>query len=111
VSPSKRRQAASHYSDLESSPSKKRDIAAATLAIQKLAIEDSERGLLFGVNSTNVKPKETEVDLGMSELVKAKPAARGRQVRVAKAKKATALETKNVVRKKTEFWVELEMVK
>lgn len=110
VSPSKRRQAASHYSDLESSPSKKRDIAAATFAIQKLAIEDSERGLLFGANSTNVKSKVMEVDLEAPELIKAKPTAGSRQTRAAKAKKVIALETKNTT-KKTEFWVELEMVK
>jgi len=112
LSPSKRRQSASHYSDVESSPSKKRDIAAATIAIEKLAIKDSERGLLFGVNSTNAKSKAMETDLEETEqLVKAKPTVGGRQARAARAKKPIALQSKNVTTKKMEFWVEMDMVK
>jgi len=95
VSPSKRRQAASHYSDLESSPSKKRDISAATLGIQKLAIE--ERGLLFGKDSTNVKT--AEVGGG-----KVKPSAGGHRGKAGKV-------ISEVTKQKMEMWVEVEMVK
>ena len=45
-SPSKRRQAASHYCDVECSPSKKRGTGVVSVAFE-------ERGLLFG-DSTNV---------------------------------------------------------
>jgi len=97
VSPSKRRRAASHYSDVECSPSKKRDITA---AIQKLAIED--RGLLFGNNSTNAKM----VDVGLEvETVKLKPTAESRRAQpgkvVSETKKAAA------TRQRVEMWVEM----
>jgi NAD-dependent histone deacetylase SIR2 len=74
VSPSKRRQAASHYSDVECSPSKKRDI---TVGIEKLAIED--RGLLFGNDSTNAKIVGVYV-----EVAGVKPTASSRRVKAAK---------------------------
>jgi NAD-dependent histone deacetylase SIR2 len=95
VSPSKRRQAASHYSDLESSPSKKRDISAATLGIQKLAIE--ERGLLFGNDSTNAKT----VEVGSGKV---KLSAGGRPGKPGKV-------ISEVTKQKMEMWVEVEMVK
>jgi NAD+-dependent protein deacetylase SIR2 len=95
VSPSKRRQAASHYSDLECSPSKKRDISAATLGIQKLAIE--ERGLLFGKDSTNAKT----VDVGDGKVKLNAGGHRGKAGKV----------VSEVTKQKMEMWVEVEMVK
>lgn len=107
VSPSKRRQAASHYSDVECSPSKKRDIAAATLGIQNMAIE--ERGLLFGNNSTNIKTMEMNAEAIDMGPVKAKPTAGGRRVGAARAKDTA--ESKKVMTKRMEVWVELETAK
>lgn len=106
MSPSKRRQSASHYSDLECSPSKKRD-STDTLDIHKLAIEDSERGLLFG-NSTNLAV-EIELSVGVVNPVKSKLAVRPRRTRAPKVKEANALESRKVqTRKRTEMWVEVE---
>lgn len=50
LSPSKRRQATSHYNDLESSPSKKR-----SPTLKNVVLEDEERKLLF-TESTNNRP-------------------------------------------------------
>ena len=52
-SPSKRRQAVSHYCDTESSPSKKRDVAG----VHPVGLLAEERGLLFGNNTNTAKSK------------------------------------------------------
>ena len=106
VSPSKRRQAALHYSDVECSPSKKRDIAAATMGIQKLALED--RGLLFGNNCTNAKAvganaEVVTVDAKMQSTADSRRARPGKVV-VGPKKAATT-------KQRVEMWVEVEMVK
>lgn len=99
TSPSKRRQATSHYNDLESSPSKKR---APTL--KTAALEDDERRLLF-TETTNQRPTVTVdgiFDLSMQDVEavklktrttlskptqgKAKVASRSRPVKTGSAK-------------------------
>ena len=105
VSPSKRRQAALHYSDVECSPSKKRDIAAATMGIQKLALED--RGLLFGNNCTNAKVVGANAVVNVD--AKMKPTAGSHRARPSKV----VVEPKRAAttKQRVEMWVEVEMVK
>ncbi|KAF7307102.1 HST3 protein [Mycena indigotica] len=73
LSPSKRRQTNSHYTS-ESSPSKRR-----TLSPMK-GLDDSARGLLFGVPQTSSMDLDVFDDLSMESPVKskAKPLRRGR---------------------------------
>jgi hypothetical protein len=81
---------------------------AATMGIQKLAIED--RGLLFGNNSTNVKTIDVDVvDVIGVEDVKVKPTAGSRRARAGKV----ALEPKKAAtaKQKMEMWVEVETVR
>ena len=103
-SPSKRRQSTSHYSDVECSPSKK---GVLSNAIERLAIDDSERGLLFGADSTNIQPSAMEIDSPKRKpLAKPKQGSAGSQPQVAKVK---VPKTKNANQKKaTEVWVEIE---
>ena len=72
-SPSKRRQSASHYSDVESSPRKRRDIAKIADGMEKLGM--SERRLLFA-DATNAIKKTGEDDLVMGELEQSKAKVR-----------------------------------
>jgi NAD-dependent histone deacetylase SIR2 len=87
TSPSKRRQATSHYNDLESSPSKKR---APTM--RTVVLEDNERRLLF-TETTNNRPGvvvDEVFDLSMQDVEIIKPKTR------ATAPKPTQEKTKAV---------------
>jgi len=79
LSPSKRRQANSHYS-VESSPSKRR-----TLSPMKKGLEDTVRGLLFAkpVGGEDMDLYDDMNDLSMQSPPKVKPPKVGRAVRVA----------------------------
>ncbi|THH23088.1 hypothetical protein EUX98_g8094 [Antrodiella citrinella] len=59
VSPSKRRKSGNHYSDGESSPSKKRAIQSK----ENMNLDFEGKGMLFGVDPSHTKP-EDEFDLG-----------------------------------------------
>lgn len=101
LSPSKRRQSTEHYSDVESSPSKKR-LAAATNALEKIHLEDSERGLLFGNNSTNIQTTDVSEGFGMGPA-KERPIARSRRARVAVAAESKKLASNPAA----DIWVEI----
>ncbi|KAJ7675398.1 DHS-like NAD/FAD-binding domain-containing protein [Mycena rosella] len=78
LSPSKRRQATSHYS-VESSPSKRR-----TMPPLKKGLEDGARGLLFAAKKPDVSMDlyDDMNDLSMQSPPKAKPPKTGRAIRV-----------------------------
>lgn len=125
-SPSKRRQAESHYGDLESSPSKRRVHKTKTVGL-----EEEERKLLF-VESTNSRPEPASVttdgipevelavfDLSMQNLESPKPAAKARARKAIQtgvkgkpvvARPQTRLEVKNsktILKKTSGIWVEV----
>ncbi|KAH7930382.1 DHS-like NAD/FAD-binding domain-containing protein [Leucogyrophana mollusca] len=88
-SPSKRRQSASHYSDVESSPRKKH---AAKFASDFERLQVSERGLLFG-DATNSPSKVPGTDdFVMGELEPPKPKMRrGRAATVSTKQQADVI--------------------
>lgn len=75
-----------------------------------MAIDDSERGLLFGANSTNKQPDVMEVDSPKRKpLAKSKQSSAGPQSQVTKVKDVLAKAKKANGRKATEMWVEIEV--
>lgn len=95
LSPSKRRQAVSHYSDVECSPSKKRDTTLAA-GVEKLSME--ERGLLFA-DTTNGKPTAGKSNQEVNV----------RKKRSQKMDVDVIPERKTAGKKKAEMWVEIQV--
>jgi NAD-dependent histone deacetylase SIR2 len=101
-SPSKRRQSASHYSDVESSPRKRRDIVKIADGMDKLDMSD--RCILFA-DATNVAKKAGGDDLVMGEL--RPPKAKVRRTSASVVSKECKPRPRNVAKPRAELWVEI----
>lgn len=101
-SPSKRRQSASHYSDVESSPRKRRDIAKIADGMDRLDM--SERCILFA-DATNAAKNAGGEDLVMGELQP--PKAKVRRASASVIPKECKPRTRNVAKSRVEVWVEI----
>jgi NAD-dependent histone deacetylase SIR2 len=101
-SPSKRRQSASHYSDVESSPRKRRDIAKIADGMDRLDM--SERCILFA-DATNAAKNAGGDDLVMGELQP--PKAKVRRTSASVIPKECKPRTRNVAKSRVEVWVEI----
>ncbi|KAF7979415.1 hypothetical protein HWV62_42538 [Athelia sp. TMB] len=98
-SPSKRRGSTEHYCSSESSPSKKR-LSAATNVLENIHLEASERGLLFGQNSTNIQKSATGSRPAVPTKTKTTAGSR-------RAKAAVAAESIKPAAMDVDFWVEI----
>ncbi|KAG1757121.1 DHS-like NAD/FAD-binding domain-containing protein [Suillus lakei] len=101
-SPSKRRQSASHYSDVESSPRKRRDIAKIADSMDRLDM--SEKCILFA-DATNATKNAGGGDLVMGELQPSK--AKVRRAATSVVSKECKPPSRNVAKPRAEMWVEI----
>ncbi|KAG1762978.1 DHS-like NAD/FAD-binding domain-containing protein [Suillus occidentalis] len=101
-SPSKRRQSASHYSDVESSPRKRRDIAKIADGMDRLDM--SERCILFA-DATNAAKNAGGDDLVMGEL--RPPKVKVRRASASDISKECKPRTRNAAKSRVKVWVEI----
>ncbi|KAG0707519.1 DHS-like NAD/FAD-binding domain-containing protein [Suillus ampliporus] len=101
-SPSKRRQSTSHYSDVESSPRKRRDIAKIADGMDRLDM--SERCKLFA-DATNVTKNAGGDDLVMGELEPSK--AKVRRASTSVVSKEGHPRSRSVAKPRAGVWVEI----
>ncbi|KAF9245754.1 DHS-like NAD/FAD-binding domain-containing protein [Melanogaster broomeanus] len=102
-SPTKRRQSACHYSDVESSPRKRRETSKIANCLEKLEMTDKR--LLF-VDSTNSAPQLDDLSMGEIEL----PKVSGRRPRtqtLTKEVPVKKLKASSIARPRAEVWVEI----
>ncbi|KAG2155621.1 DHS-like NAD/FAD-binding domain-containing protein [Suillus clintonianus] len=101
-SPSKRRQSASHYSDVESSPRKRRDIAKIADGMDRLDM--SERCILFA-DATNATKNAGGEDLVMGELQPSK--VKIRRANASVVSKECNPRSRKIAKPRPEVWVEI----
>ncbi|KAG1754831.1 DHS-like NAD/FAD-binding domain-containing protein [Suillus paluster] len=98
-SPSKRRQSTSHYSDVESSPRKRRDIAKIADGMDRLDMSDKCK--LFA-DATNVTKNAGGDDLVMGELEPSKV-----KVRRASTSVVSKPQSRSIAKPRVDVWVEI----
>ncbi|KAG1904649.1 DHS-like NAD/FAD-binding domain-containing protein [Suillus fuscotomentosus] len=101
-SPTKRRQSVSHYSDSESSPRKRRDIARIADGMDRLDMSD--RCKLFA-DATNAPKNAGGDDFLMGELQPSK--AKVRRASASVVSRECKPRPRNVAKSKVEMWVEI----
>ncbi|KAG1850622.1 DHS-like NAD/FAD-binding domain-containing protein [Suillus subalutaceus] len=101
-SPSKRRQSASHYSDVESSPRKRRDIAKIADGMDRLDMSD--RCILFA-DATNAAKNARGDDLVTGELQP--PKVKVRRTSASVVSKECKPRSRNTAKSRVEVWVEI----
>lgn len=101
-SPTKRRQSVSHYSDVESSPRKRRDIARIADGMDRLDMSD--RCKLFA-DTTNAAKNAGGDDLLMGELQP--PKAKVRRASASVVSRECKPRPRNVAKSRVEMWVEI----
>ncbi|KIJ66332.1 hypothetical protein HYDPIDRAFT_26692 [Hydnomerulius pinastri MD-312] len=106
-SPTKRRQSVCHYSDLESSPRKRRELSKISSCMEKLDMTD--RRLLF-VDATNSASQLDDLSIGEIEPAKTS-GRRPRTQTLSKELPAKKARSSSVARSKSEVWVEIKKQK